>query len=112
MEAPIPVGNEADRIVEGHPVPPPPHPVQDAAPPGRSCHRPNQRPQHNRPPPNVLRVEEHYSKKGKLKQVCKECKKKTTWICPSCTNVALCPTEYFFKLPSPSRHVIPCVILL
>jgi hypothetical protein len=45
-------------------------------------------------PVNILL---HYSKKGKMQRVYKECRRRTTWICPGCRRISLCSDECFLR---------------
>jgi hypothetical protein len=61
----------------------------------RRRRRPNHCPQPGGGPPLPLNSLQHYSKKGKMRQVCRECKRQTTWICPGCRCISLCPDKCF-----------------
>jgi hypothetical protein len=66
--------------------------------------RPNLPPRRPRPAPALLQNNEHYSKKGWLRRVCRQCRRRTTWICPGCQGLSLCPEECFLSFHR--RHLL------
>jgi hypothetical protein len=72
--------------------------VLNAPPPQIRCRRPNRRPHAPQEPAAPMISVHHYSKKAKLRQVCRQCRRRTKWTCPGCRHISVCPAECFVTL--------------